>query len=190
MVEKSKFSFSESLRGTVRGDRESMNRVFAQVHGDLRRMAQHSMRNEAPGHTLQPTALVNELYVKLAGGEHCTWRDRAHFVALGARAMRQILVDHARAKKAAKRGGSAKRETLSVAHVGAELSTIDILDLHEALEELSKLSARQAQVAELRFFGGLQLREVGEVLSIAESTVKDHRDVAKVWLKKKLERTR
>ena len=95
--------------------------------------------------------------------------------------MRQILVDHARAKKAAKRGGSAKRETLSVAHVGVELSTIDILDLHEALEELSKLSARQAQVAGLRFFGGLQLREIAEVLSIAESTVKDHWDVAKVW---------
>jgi RNA polymerase sigma factor (TIGR02999 family) len=151
------------------------------VYQDLRRLAAHQFRHEAAGHTLQPTAIVHELYVRLFGGEAAPWQDRQHFFAVAAQQIRRILVDHARAKRAAKRGGDQVRVTMTQLG-GGETKDEDVLAVHEALEQLEALDKRAAQVIELRFFGGLEEQEAAEVLGISLATLKRDWVFARAWL--------
>ncbi len=152
-------------------------RLLAAVQGELRRIAAAYMRRERPDHTLQPTALVNEAYLRLVGEQGANWDGRAHFYGIAARVMRQVLVDHARKRDAIKRG-AAKRAPVSVSKVAdpAGGRDVDVLALHVALEELATLDPRQAQIVELRYFGGLTEVEVAEMLEVSPVTVR--RDVA------------
>lgn len=158
------------------------------VYEELRALAAARLRNEAAGHTLQPTALVHEVYLKLADQSQAHWRDRKHFFAVAAEAIRRILVDHARRRKAAKRAAPGERVTIHAdldASIGSE---IDLVALDEALERLAKLNPRQARVVEMRFFGGMEVGEAAEVLGVSENTVKGDWRMARAWLAGQLSR--
>jgi RNA polymerase sigma factor (TIGR02999 family) len=144
------------------------------------------MIGERPDHTLQTTALVNEAYLRLAGQTNPRWQDRAHFFAVAARAMRQILVSYAKSYRAQKRGGGALKVDLDEAALVSPAESKEIVDLHEALERLATLDSRKAQVVELKYFGGLNYDEMAEVLKISPVTVRRDWEFAKVWLYKEL----
>lgn len=144
------------------------------------------MRRERAAHTLQPTALANEAYLRLADAPGVTIESKPRFLAIAARCMRQILVDHARARSAAKRGGGHARLTLSDTVVGSDEAPVDLLDLHEALGELAALDERKARVVEMRFFAGLLVKEVAEVLGISNTTAEDDWYMARAWLRRRL----
>jgi RNA polymerase sigma factor (TIGR02999 family) len=167
-----------------RGDSEAMSGIMEALYSELRSLAARRMRNETPQHTLQPTALVNEAYLRLMRGPSVI-TDRHHFFALAARAMRNILCDHAREKHAGKRGGRMDRVTLELAP-GLGPVDVDLLALDEALSELSERDPRAAQVVELRFFGGHTDKEVGEILSENIPAVRRHWTFARTWLKTRL----
>lgn len=157
------------------------------VYDELRQLAAAILRQERAGHSLQPTALVNEAYLRLIDATKFEWQGRAQFLALAARSMRQILVDHARARDARKRGGDRVRVTLgdeSAGELGAP--ELDLLDLDDALGELAALDARKAQVVELRFFAGLEMAEIAEVLRVGHTTAEDDWYFARAWLRRKL----
>jgi RNA polymerase sigma factor (TIGR02999 family) len=159
------------------------------IYDELHRLAVDYMRRERPGHTLQPTALVNEAYLKLVDQTRVNWRGRTHFLAVGAQAMKRLLVDHARARSRDKRGGSWKRVTLGAAVTpqgSPDLEPEQLLSLHLAIEELARLDERQARIVELRYFGGLTVAEVAEVLGVSRRTVEEHWVHARVWLKRRL----
>jgi RNA polymerase sigma factor (TIGR02999 family) len=156
------------------------------IYDELHRRAEHFMRRERAGHTLQPTALVHEAFVRLVDQKRTDWKSRAHFLAIAARKMREILVDHARRRRAAKRQALA-RITLDEDAVAAPRATADVLDLHEALERLSAADPRKSQVVELRLFGGSSIRETAEVLGVATSTVINDYRFARAWLRRELE---
>lgn len=171
----------------VRSDAdEAAERLLPLVYSELRRVAGNFMQRERLDHTLQPTALVHEAYFKLIDDPERTFENRAHFLAVGARAMRQVLVDHARRRAAGKRGPSALRVTLSerVAATGAPL--VEVLAMHEALEKLGEQSSRLARVVELRYFGGLTIRETSEVIGVSHATVEEDWSLAKAWLAREL----
>jgi RNA polymerase sigma factor (TIGR02999 family) len=172
----------------ARGERSAeAERLFVMVYDELRGIAARIMSRERAGHTLQPTALVNEAYLKLVDQESLRWNDRAHFLSIAARAMRQILVDHARRHGAEKRGGEWQRVTLDqevAIDPGAE---VELLDLHQALETLAGLDARAARVAELRLFGGLSVPEVAHVLGVSARTVDGDWAMARMWLSREME---
>ena len=170
------------------GNREAEARLLPQVYAELRRLAAHYMRRERGDHTLQPTALVHEAYVKLVQQPQVPWQSRAHFFATASHLMRHILVDHARAKQAAKRGGVQHQVTLDEALIPASERSIDVLALHEAIEILSSLDARQGRIVELHFFGGLTFEEIAEVLDCSVRTVMSEWSMARAWLKKELSR--
>jgi RNA polymerase sigma factor (TIGR02999 family) len=177
------------LRRWGDGDESALAALMPAVHDELRRLARSYMRRERDGHTLEPTALVHEAYLRLVDQREVRWASRGHFFALAAQAMRRVLVDHARAHAAAKRGGRAERVTLSgVAAATPEVSDVDILWLHEALEALAALDARQARVVELRHFAGLSVEEVADVLGISPATVKREWATARAWLAHRLKR--
>jgi RNA polymerase sigma-70 factor (ECF subfamily) len=156
-------------------------RLFELLYDELRRLAQHHLANERADHTLQATALVNEAYLRLVvGGGH--WQNRAHFFGVASGAIRRILVDHARAKRAAKRPGSQQKVVLSDALVISEESFESIIDIDDALARLASRDARQCRIVELRYFGGLTAEETGEVLGVSVNTVKRDWAVAKAWL--------
>ena len=159
---------------------------MATVYDELRAMAAGMLRYERPDHTLQPTALVNEAYLKLCRGRDAEWNDRAHFCAVAARAMRQILVDHARTRGRQKRGGGWLRVTLSDTPVVNPNEDVDILALDEAMHELEALDERKARVVELRFFGGLTNAEVADVIEMAPKTAEADWYMARAWLRKRL----
>jgi RNA polymerase sigma factor (TIGR02999 family) len=164
------------------GKPEALEDLFPLVYGELRSLAAVFFRNERAGHTLQPTALVHEAYFRLTGRREATVRDRTHFFALAAQAMRRILVDHARRQHAAKRIGAHQRvpiDDLSPLAVG---DNVELLELHEALKALSEVNARQAKVIELRFFGGMSNREAAEILGVAVATVERDWRAARLWL--------
>jgi RNA polymerase sigma factor (TIGR02999 family) len=163
-----------------------MDDLMPAVYAELKRIAAAYLRRERPGHTLQPTALVNEAYVRLAG-QHPRFQNRAHFCAIAANAMRQILVERARARNARKRGGGAARVTLDEAMAPAPGPPVDLDALDEALTRLAALDAQQARIVELRFFGGLSVEETADVLGISPATVKRHWSVARAWLARELE---
>lgn len=178
------------LRAAGRGDPGAYERAFELVHADLRRLASSYLRRERPEHTLEPTALVHEAFVRLGDDDAARATDRGHFFALAARAMRQVLVDHARGRVAAKRGGGGLRVTLddAIAGGGGEPREIDILAIDQALTRLADRNERQARVVELRMFAGLTIVETAEALGVSTPTVKADWLVAKRWLRDELTR--
>lgn len=168
------------------GNREVEARLIPQIYDELRRVAGRYMRFERPNHTLQPTALVNEAYVRLVQEPNLHWKDRAHFFATAAQLMRHILVDHARARHAGKRGGVQDQVTLDENIVPAPSHSVDVLALHEALERLTATNPRQGRIVELHFFGGLSFEEIAAVLEMSERTVKRDWALARIWLFKEI----
>ena len=167
-------------------DRQSLETLLPVVYQELRRLAAAYLRRERPGATLQPTALVHEAYLRLAKDAPGRWQNRAHFCAIAAHSMRQILIDRARARHAAQRGGGRQRVTLDEGTAAAAGRGIDLLALDEALERLSALDPAQARIVELRFFGGLTIEETATAMSISPATVKRHWTVASAWLAREL----
>lgn len=175
-----------TLHAAAAGDPAAVERLFPVVYEELRRRAAAYLRRERPDHTLQPTALAHEAYLKLAAQEGLRVHDRAHFMALAARAMRSILVDHARRRRAQKRGGGRTPASLDSALVvsGPDAEAFD--DLDRALTDLARRSERQARVVELRYFGGLTVEEVATVLDASPATVKRDWITARAWLYREL----
>ena len=171
------------------GNNAALNKLAPLVYNELRRLADHYMRGQRPDHTLQTTALVNEAYLRLADSKIPAFANRSHFFAVAAKAMRQILVNHAKAQRRQKRGGSANKIRLDEAALVAPENTDAILDLNDALERLSMLDSRKAKVVELRYFGGLEQEEIAEVLKISPITVRRDWVFARAWLYREL-RTR
>lgn len=163
-------------------DSEAESELIRRIYPDLRRLAARCLRGERPGHTLQPTALVNEVYLRLMGKQEIEWQNRTHFFAVAGRVMRRILVDHARGRNAAKRGGGIVPAMLDEAPLLTNEQSELVLAVHECLERLSRLDARQAQVVEMRFFGGLTEEEIASVLGVSSRTVKREWIMARAWL--------
>ncbi len=166
------------------GDRDALESLIPLVYGDLHRMAERHLRGERPGHTLQPTAIVNEAYLRLVGSEGGDWQNRAHFFAAAARSMRRILVDHARSRDAKKRGGGTR--CLLDTAVMVEPRAVDLIAVDDALEKLAALDPAQGRVVELRFFAGLTEDETAEALEISPSTVHRKWLSAKAYLHREL----
>jgi RNA polymerase sigma factor (TIGR02999 family) len=173
---------TQLLQQWSRGDDAALADLTPLVYEELRRLAHHNMEGQRPNHTLQTTALVNEAYLRLADQTDPKWQSRAHFFAVAARAMRQILVSYARSNQAQKRGGGAVKVELDEAAILSPEQSKEILDLHEALEQLESVDSRKARVVELKFFGGLNYDEIAEVLKIARATVRRDWEFAKLWL--------
>ena len=170
-----------------KGDQAALDKLMPLVYSELRRLASNYLRRERPGHTLQPTALVNEAYLKLIDQKNAKWRNRAQFFGISAQLMRRILVDHARQHQAEKRGG-ADQQRLSVtsAEQLVQQPQVDLLALNEALDELATMDPQQSRVVELRFFGGLSIEETAEVLGVGHVTVERDWKMARAWLRRKL----
>ena len=164
------------------GDEQAPNPLTPLIYDELHRIAKRVFRSENSGHTLQPTALIHECYMNLVNVD-VAWRDRAHFFSLAARMMRRLLVNHANARRAEKRGGDAVRVTLQSTHVPASDVDASLLDLDEALSKLSELDERKAQLVELQYLGGLSFREMEEVTGLSSSTLDRELRFARAWLK-------
>ncbi len=170
------------------GDSSAAGQLMPLVYDELRALAAYYMRAERPDHTLQPTAIVNEAYLRLVGSGPLAFNGRQHFIAVAAQAMRRLLVNHARDRRAQKRGGGGQWEriTLDEAFAVGREQVIDLIDLNDALEALAELNQRQARLSELRFFGGLEVSEAAEILGIASTTAKRDWTVARAWLTRRL----
>jgi len=166
------------------GDQSALDELMALVYDELHRLASSYLRRERPDHTLQPTALVNEAYLRLVDQRHARWQNRAQFFGIAAQLMRRILVDHARAHYAAKRGGPQYAVSLSQADRFAKQPDVELLALHDALNELVAIDPQQSRIVELRFFGGLSIEETAEVLGISHATVERDWKMARAWLRK------
>ncbi|MCB9896460.1 MAG: sigma-70 family RNA polymerase sigma factor [Planctomycetes bacterium] len=180
---------TQHLDALARGDRTAVDRLFPVIYGDLRALAADFFRGRGP-QTLEPTALVHEAYARLVGRDHDLdgWTGRRHFYSVAALAMRQILVDHARARGAQRRGGDRQRVVLDESDLPATLTAgVDPLELDEALTELARLDPRQARIAELRFLTGLSVAETADVLGVSERTVKLDWRMARAWLRDALQ---
>jgi len=164
------------------GDQQALDALMPLVYDELRRLARHHLRMERSDHTLQSTALVHEAYMRLAGRSSPEWQNRAHFFGIAAHLMRQILVEHARGRDAAKRGGGATRLTLDESLVSSQQKDVDVIVLDKALQELTQLDAQQGRIVELRFFAGLTIEDTSEVLGISPATVKRDWVTARAWL--------
>jgi RNA polymerase sigma factor (TIGR02999 family) len=164
------------------GDDGALHELIPLVHRELHEMARRHMRHEHAGHSLQATALLNEAYLRLVDGAAVTWQDRVHFLAVSSRVMRRILVDHARARRAQKRGGGATTVTFDEALVVTNEEPQDFVALDDALEALAKFDDRKSRVIELRFFGGLTVDETATVLKVSPATVMSDWKLAKAWL--------
>jgi RNA polymerase sigma factor (TIGR02999 family) len=164
------------------GDDAALAELTPLVYKELRRLAHHHMGGQRPDHTLQTTALVNEVYLRFTDQANPRWQNRAHFFAVAARAMRQILVSYARNQRSQKRGGGAPKVELDEAALVSPEQSQEIVDLHEALERLATLDSRKAQVVELKYFGGLNYDEIAEVLKISHITVRRDWEFARLWL--------
>jgi len=179
---------SQLLAKWGNGDQAALDKLMPLVHSELRRLASNYLRRERQNHTLQPTALVNEAYLKLIDQKSARWQNRAHFYGVAAQLMRRILVDHARQHQAAKRGGpSQERLSITSADQLGEKPDLDLLALHEALEELKIFDQQQERIVELRYFGGLSIEETAEVMGIGHATVERDWKMARAWLRRKLE---
>ena len=176
------------LRAWGGGDPAAMDELAPLVYGELHRMAQRYLRRESPAHTLQPTALVNEAYLRLVDVENVHWEDRAHFFAVSAQMMRRILVDDARARGCGKRGGGAEHLNLNDSIDGMPDRGDDLVALDDALDALARFDARKARVVEMRFFGGLSVEETAAVLKISAPSVLRDWKLARAWLMRELAR--
>lgn len=181
----SKEDMTQLLKDWREGDSQALRRIEPIVYETLKRIAIKQMRKERPDHTLQATALVNDAYMQLLGGD-INWADSAHFRALSATIMRRTLIDHARAKRTNKRGGDVHKVTLIEANLADEESGIDVLEMDDALNKLAGLDERAAKVIELTFFGGMTYAEVGEVMGISKATVDRKLRIGKSWLYREL----
>ena len=168
------------------GDREAAQRLMPLVYDELRRLARHYLQNERRDHTLQATGLVHEAYLRLVDQTAASWRDRAHFYSVAAGVMRRVLVDHARSHRAGKRGGQLEKIELDENVALSPAKEINLVALDDALKDLAKLDPTQSQIVELRFFGGLTVEEVAEVLEISPRTVKREWRLARAWLRHQL----
>ena len=168
------------------GDRKAQDQLFRAVYDELHRQAAQHLRYEHPGLSLQTTDLIHEAYLRLIDQQHVGWQNRLHFFGIAAQVMRRILVDHARSRQAAKRGGSAIRLPLEEAMVVLPGQDLDFVSLDEALNKLAQIDPQQGQVVELRFFSGLTVEETAKVLDVSERTVKRDWNVAKAWLRREL----
>ena len=168
------------------GDAGALDRLVPLMYDELRRVARRHLRRERPGHSLQATALVHEVYLRLVDVDRMTLKSRTHFFAVAARLMRQILVDHARRKRAGKRGGGVTMMSLDEVSPAAQTSNVDVLALDQALDALSSFDPQQCRVVELRFFAGLNIDEAAEALGISTATVEREWAMAKAWLYQRL----
>jgi RNA polymerase sigma factor (TIGR02999 family) len=168
------------------GDEEALAALIPLVYDELRRLAAHYLRRERPGQTLQATALVHDVYLRLLQDSHLSWQSRAHFFGIAARSMRQILIERARARRAAKRGGDRVRITLDPGLIVTVPESIDLEALDDALTRLAALDPDLAHVVEVRFFGGLSIEETAEALSVSPATVKRRWTLAKAWLAREI----
>ncbi|HEY7097771.1 MAG TPA: sigma-70 family RNA polymerase sigma factor [Terriglobales bacterium] len=171
------------------GEKAALDSLIPLVYSELRRIAQHYLNNERPDHTLQSTALVHEAYVRLTQQQVPQWQNRAHFFAVAAQLMRQILVDYARNHRASKRGGDAYKLALDEAEEQPQAVDVDIVALDDALNSLAAMDMQQCRVVELKFFGGLSIEDTAEVLGISPSTVKRDWVTARAWLYRELDRS-
>ena len=181
---------TELLRAWGEGDQAALTELVPLVERELHRLARAYMRRERQGHTLQATALVNEVFLRLAQTANPRWQDRAHFVGIAARLMRQVLVDHARSRGYRKRGGGGRRVPLDTALLITPEPGLDVLAVDRALERFAKIDPRKSQVVELRFFGGLSVEETADVLGLSVETVNRDWRVAKLWLSRELQTSR
>lgn len=187
-METSAASVSQLLQRWSKGDRDALDQLTPLVYDELRRMARRYMRQQPVGHTLQTTALIHEAYLRLIGQAEKRWENRVHFFGVAAQAMRHILVDYARARQTAKRGGGAQQVSLDEALVVSPKGNDDLVALNDALEALAALDQRQSQVVELRFFGGLTEEEISQVLQVSTRTVRSDWRLARSWLLRELDR--
>jgi RNA polymerase sigma factor (TIGR02999 family) len=177
---------TQLLTAWSNGDRAALNQLMPLVHDELRRLARRYMKLERPGHTLQTTALVNEAYLRLADQTNTQWKNRAQFFGIAAQLMRRILVDHARGRDYIKRGGGAQRVPLDEAAVLAPEKAAEVLALDDALKKLAENDPRKCQVVEMRYFGGLTVEEIAEVLKVSPVTVMRDWSMAKAWLRREI----
>jgi len=168
------------------GDRQAGDRLMELVYDELRRKAVAYLRRERPGHTLQPTALVHETYLRMVDQKRVVWQNKAHFLGVAASMMRRVLMDHARGRGAAKRGGGGTRVTLDEGLAVGAPGDLDLLALDEALDELEQLEPRHRRIVELRAFGGLSVEEAAEVMDLSPATVKRDWAFARAWLARRL----
>jgi len=170
-----------------RGDKVGLDQMLPVLYDELHRLAEAYLRREDPGHTLQPTALVHEAYLRLIDQRRVDWRNRAQFLGVAAGIMRRILVDHARGRAARKRGGGAEAVSLSLVEAPSGRPEVELIALEQALEQLTALDPRKTQVVELKFFGGLSAREIAEGMGISDATVEREWTFARAWLYKAIE---
>ena len=175
-------SETQLLLAWTAGDRRALDQMLPIVYDELHRLATGYLAHERPDHTLQPTALVHEAFLRLINQREVDWRNRAHFLGVAAGLMRRILVNHARDRSAEKRGGAQERVSLSLVDTPSEGPDVDLIALEEALERLTALDERKAKVVELRFYGGLKTDEVAEVLRVSRATVEREWSFARAWL--------
>ena len=189
MATRSPNGITELLGRWSRGDEEALDQLMPLVYGELRRLAAAYLRRERQAHTLQPTALVNEAYLKLVRQRNMPWQNRAQFFGVAAQLMRRILVDYARANYAAKRGGHQVHVSLKDISAANTQIEADVLALHDVLNRLAEIDPDQSRIVELRFFGGLTIEETAEVMQVSHSTVEREWKLAKAWLKRELTKT-
>jgi RNA polymerase sigma-70 factor (ECF subfamily) len=168
------------------GDQVARDELMSVVYQELHRLAHHYMQRESPGHTLQTSALVNEAFLRLVDQRDVRWRNRAHFFGIAAQMMRRILVDHARSRQYAKRGGGARELSLDEALIVSDERSAEVVALDETLERLAEFDPRKSQIVEFRFFGGLSIEETAEVLAVSPGTVMRDWTLAKAWLRREM----
>ncbi len=185
-VDDSPLDVTRLLTDLRSGNRDALDQLLPLVYSEMRRIAARALRGERDDHTLQPTALVHEAYLKMVGGENVPWQNRAHFLGCAARVMRHILVDHARAHRAGKRGGAGQKVTLTDALGIAQSTDLDLVALDDALKAFALVDEQKSQIVEMRYFGGLTEEEVAEVLGVSERTVRRGWTMAKAWLRREM----
>jgi len=188
MTAPSTHEITELLVAWGNGDQEALDKLTPLVYQELHRLAEHYMKGERSGHILQTTALVNEVYLRLIDWKNVEWQNRAHFLGVSARLMRHILVNFARKRLTAKRGGAAVQVSLSEAANMTSAQNLDLVALDDALNALAALDPRQSQVIEMRFFGGLSIKETAEALKVSPGTVRRDWSLAQAWLRRELKR--
>jgi RNA polymerase sigma-70 factor (ECF subfamily) len=188
MTEPSSIEISQLLKNWGAGNESALNKLIPIVYEELRKIAHYQMARERAGHTLQTTALVNEVCLRLLGSVQVSWQDRAHFFALSAQLMRRVLVDHARGRGRAKRGGAIQKLSLEESIAIPVGRDTNIVELDDALNSLAAADARKAKTVELRFFGGFSVQETAKILNVSVRTVMNDWNFSKVWLLREMQR--
>ena len=182
MATQSKQEVTQLLRAWHGGDQDALNQLMPLVEAELQRLARRHLHNERQGHTLQPTALVNEAYLELMHWQEVAWQNRAQFFGIASNLMRRILVEHARQRNSQKRGGEQIRLSLSAAEKVSKTTHPDVLALNDALSQLERFDPQRSRIVELKFFGGLEMKEISEVMSVPLRTVYREWEAARIWL--------